>query len=56
MIPKMYTKKEAAEILRISIPTIDRLILDGRLNSTKIGKRRLFTEDHINELIKNGEV
>ena len=55
MVTTVFTKKEAAAKLKISETTIDRLIARGRLNSTKIGRKRMFTEDHLNEVIKNGE-
>ena len=52
----VYTKREAAAMLGVSEKTVDRLVLRGRLASTKIGGRRKFTERHIELLIKEGEV
>ncbi|MDR0575618.1 MAG: helix-turn-helix domain-containing protein [Tannerella sp.] len=52
---KLYTKKEAAEILRISLPTLDRRVSSGRLQSTKTGRRRLFTKEDIDLLNKSGD-
>jgi excisionase family DNA binding protein len=54
--PILFTKKEAAHILKICERTVDKLVSNGRLRSTKIGRRRLFAEQHLNELIKNGEI
>jgi excisionase family DNA binding protein len=55
MIPKLYTKKQVAKRFKISEITLSRWVSTGIINSTKIGHRRMFTEEHINEAIKNGE-
>lgn len=55
MLQEVYTKKEVAEKLKVSEKTIDRLIINGLLNSTKIGGSRRFTEKHLNDLIRSGE-
>lgn len=51
-----YTRQEAAELLRVSVPTIDRWIRDGILASRKIGSsrpcRRLIPGDAIRALEK----
>ena len=36
-------RQEIAELLAVSLPTVDRLVSDGRIPSTKIGTRRLFS-------------
>ena len=54
-IPKLFTKKETANILRVSERTIEIYVLDGKTNRLKTGHIRLFTEEHINEFIKSGE-
>lgn len=54
-IPKLYDRHEAAEYLRVSVKTIHEWIRAGKLRSTKVGGKRYFTEEHINEFIKNGE-
>jgi len=55
-IPRLYTKSEAAKILRVSERTIENLIRTGQLGSVKIGRKRLFAEKHLNKLIANGEI
>ncbi len=55
MIPTLYTKTETAKKLKVSERTIDNFVSAGKLNSTKIGRKRMFTEKHINDLIKAGE-
>ena len=56
MVTKLYTKQEVADLLKIHINTVGNHVLHGRLRSTKIGRRRYFTEKHVEELIKAGEV
>jgi excisionase family DNA binding protein len=56
MVTTVYTKKEAAALLRVKEKTVDRLVLSGKLNSTKIGRRRMFTERHLNQCIAEGEI
>lgn len=55
MIPKLYSRKETAEILRVHVTTLNNYVNDGKIRSTKQGRFRFFTEEHINEFIKNGE-
>jgi len=52
----IFTKKEAAQKLRCHERTIDNFVKQGVLRSTKIGRKRMFTEAHLSELIKNGEI
>lgn len=46
-----YTREEAAKELRVSIPTVDRLIRMGALKKAKIGRRTLISPADINRLI-----
>ena len=46
--PKLFTLKEAAEILRLSPSSIHRRIDDGSLPTVKIGKRRFVPAAVIN--------
>ena len=55
MMTPVYTIKEVAAILKVSVRTVHELIATGRLQSTKIAGNRRFTEKHINELIREGE-
>ena len=43
----VYTRKEAAEILRISVETLDRYRKRGKLTSRKIGRCVLFKESDL---------
>jgi excisionase family DNA binding protein len=55
-VTPIYTKKEVAILLSVSEKTIDRLVIEGRLCSTKVGRRRMFTPGHINRYIEEGEI
>jgi excisionase family DNA binding protein len=39
---EVYTTKEVAELLKVSLPTIKRMLADGRLPSTRIGRQHRF--------------
>jgi excisionase family DNA binding protein len=56
MVTPVYTKKEAAKLLKVCEKTIDRLVSNGKLNSIKIGRHRKFTELHLNRVIAEGEI
>lgn len=54
---KLRTKSETAEILRISIATLDRRISDGSIEYYKVGWQVLFNDEQIEEYVskcKNG--
>jgi len=47
MIHNLYKKKETAEILRITTKALENLVINGEIDSTLIGKRRMFLEYQI---------
>ena len=47
--PKFYTRKEAAEILHV---TLARITKDGLLISKRVGSRILYEADAIDEAVK----
>jgi excisionase family DNA binding protein len=49
---KMLTIKEVCEMLRISKFTAYRWIKSGRLKASQIGKKYLFKEEDIKDLLK----
>ena len=51
---KLYTLAEGAEILRVSRQTIYNNIRNGRIKVAKIGKSYRFTEEQLQNIIKNG--
>jgi len=48
---QLITRAEAARLLRISLPTVDKLTKEGTLKRVIIGKRVLFSEDDIKAAI-----
>jgi len=49
---QLLSRKEAAEWLRVSTNTVDRLIRDGHLTTVRIGSRRLVQVESLKELTK----
>ncbi|MFR6026274.1 MAG: excisionase family DNA-binding protein [Christensenellales bacterium] len=37
-----YNRSEAAQVINISLPTLDKLIKDGKLRAIRIGQRRII--------------
>ena len=52
MNQKFMTFEETMEFLRLSRPTIDRMIVRGDIPSYKVGRRRLFDRDELIEWVK----
>jgi excisionase family DNA binding protein len=51
-LEKIYSKKEAAEYLNVSEPTIDRWRKQKRINYSKIGGKVTFTETDLIEALQ----
>ena len=49
---KLLSSEEICKILKISRVTLYRWIKDGKVESIKIGKRHLFKESVLEQLIK----
>jgi hypothetical protein len=49
--PKMYTRKEAASTLRITLPTLRLYEIQGRLIPKRAGKRVLYSKQAIEHFI-----
>ena len=49
---KHYTRKEAAARARITLPTLDKYIQEGKIKAHRLGRRVLFSEDDINNAIE----
>jgi len=48
---KLYTTKQAAEVLQVSVITIRRYIKSGKLKASKIGKDYRIKESDIENLL-----
>ncbi len=51
MTVTLLTPKETADVLRVSLPTIRRMIHDGRLKAIKIGNLFRIKESEINRFL-----
>lgn len=49
--PKMYTRKEAASALRVTLPTLRVYEVQGKLLPKRAGKRVLYTKKDIEAFI-----
>jgi hypothetical protein len=49
--PKMYTRKEAASALRVTLPTLRVYEVQGKLIPKRAGKRVLYTKQDIEAFI-----
>ncbi len=48
----VFERKHAAEKLRISLVTLDRMLNKKRIAYFRVGRRVLFTQTHIDEYIE----
>jgi len=52
---KPYTRKEAAEMLGVSVPSIDRYMADGRLTRVRYSARAIrISAESVHKLMANG--
>ena len=49
---ELLTVREVADRLRIGIRTVEKAIATGELPSIKIGRRRLVTEDGLEQFVR----
>ena len=50
---KLLKKKDVAEILSISVRTLERVMKSGGIKYVQINNQPRFQEEHINEYLKN---
>lgn len=51
---KMLTRKETADVLRISLPTLADWTRQGIINAKRLGGRVLYSESDIRQLLGKG--
>lgn len=51
--PKKLTRKECAAVLKISLPTLDKILEEGKISSERAGKRILIDESSINQFLQS---
>ena len=54
--PHFLTRFEAANFLKISLPTLHKFVNEGKLHPLKIGGRRLFAESDLLAAMEAGVV
>ena len=52
MLLNVYTRREAAEALRISLRTLDTLLAQGKLRGRRIGRRVLVPQSELEKLLR----
>ena len=52
---EVYTTREVAELLKVSLPTIKRMLKDKRLKSTRIGKQHRFLGVDLLEMLSTAQ-
>ena len=52
---KPLTRREAAELLSLSLVSLDKLIKAGRLHASRIGRRVLIDAEAIRNIMREGE-
>lgn len=50
---KIYTRQETAELLGMSLPSLDKLVREGRIQARKLGGKILFLSEDIVNALKN---
>lgn len=49
---KYYTRKEAAKRARITMPTLDKYIQEGKIKAHRLGRRVLFSDEDIRKAVE----
>ena len=50
--PRFYSRKETAQLLHVTLPTLARLTKDGLITAKKVGSRILYEADAIDAAVK----
>lgn len=54
--PKFYSRKETAQLLHVTLPTLARLTKDGLISAKKVGRRILYEAGAIDEAVKGNRM
>lgn len=54
--PRFYTRKEAADILKTTLPTIHAMMNDGSIRYTKANRKTLIFADYLDEAVRSGKL
>ena len=54
--PKFYSRKETAQLLHVTLPTLARLTKDGLITAKKVGSRVLYEAEAIDAAVKENRM
>ena len=54
--PKFYSRKETAQLLHVTLPTLARLTKDGLITAKKVGRRVLYEAEAIDAAVKENRI
>ncbi len=53
--PKFYTRKETAQLLHVTLPTLARLTKDGLITAKRVGSRILYEAEAIDAAVRENK-
>jgi excisionase family DNA binding protein len=53
---KVYTSAEACDFLRVSRPTLSRLVQSKKIGHFRVGVKLLFSREHLDQFLAQSEV
>ena len=54
--PKFYSRKETAQLLHVTLPTLARFTKDGLITAKKVGNRILYDAEAIDEAVRENRI
>lgn len=54
--PRFYSRRETAQLLRVTLPTLARLTRDGLIVARKVGSRILYEAEAIDAAVKENRM
>ena len=54
--PKFYSRKETAQLLHVTLPTLARLTKDGLITAKRVGNRILYDAEAIDAAVKENRI
>ena len=54
--PRFYSRKETAQLLHVTLPTLARLTKDGLITAKEVGRRVLYEAEAIDAAVKENRI
>lgn len=54
--PRYYTRKQVADLLHVSLPTVHSMMNEGVLKPEKVGRRVLFAAQAVDDGLRDGSL